>query len=253
MSKYRCPVCGATHKEQPEKCRLCGQYLGSRLTGPALQPEVRQAAGTRRGVADVAVLMIGGVLVIALIFVVLGLTGSNSFLENIRDKIPGLARTEDDGWEEVDDADGGFRVDLPDTAERANATYTLAENSRLEQWVANIGAEVELSVGYATLDADFELDPKSDASVNGLANVYQSTVNANFRQDPQRTSFRGYPATTGTIDGLMMADSNGVNWPATIKVLIVYKEHRAYVLASKSIYQDHPNFGRMVNSFEFTD
>ncbi len=90
MSKYRCPVCGATHKDQPTKCRLCGQDMSGSSTVPAYTGGSRQADEKQGGLGSLALIAIVGVLAIGVLAIVLGFTGSNSFIDNIRDKIPGL-------------------------------------------------------------------------------------------------------------------------------------------------------------------
>lgn len=250
MSKYRCPVCGATHKEEPEKCRLCGQYLGERATGPTVMAEVRQTTGRRGGVADIVLIAVGGVVLIALLFVVLGLTGSNSFIENIRDKIPGLATIKDDGWESIDDADGGFVAEMPETRERSSAQFGPSTTSRLERWVANIGQETELSVSYARLSTLPEGDDWRPF-LESMAVTWGQTLGGKA-EDIHDDVFRGYPGTTTTIDNLRMIDSQGVQQQATAKAWLVLRGDTLYIIQSMSVYRDHPNFSRLASSVQFT-
>ena len=55
----------------------------------------------------------GGTLMIAVLALVMGLTGSNDFIDNVRAKIPGLEATGNDGWTTLDDPSGGFVAEMP--------------------------------------------------------------------------------------------------------------------------------------------
>ena len=35
MAKYRCPICGANHKDSPHQCRLCGAVMDGTVELPA--------------------------------------------------------------------------------------------------------------------------------------------------------------------------------------------------------------------------
>ena len=73
MSKYRCPVCGATHKEEPYVCRMCGyriaENMGSLEVGDTgTKPLIRTRSGFGRPIL-VALL---GVVVLVVAAVGLG-------------------------------------------------------------------------------------------------------------------------------------------------------------------------------------
>jgi hypothetical protein len=247
MSKYRCPVCGATHKESPEKCRLCGLSMGA-ISGVPVSSGTRQVSTKKKGIADVGVLAVGGVVLLALLFVILGFTGSNSFIENIRDKIPGAGGN--DGWQDIDDGDGGFTARLPEDNERRTTPFPLAANGRLEQWVAPISAETELSVSYVRLPTP----PESNewrSFLEDAAITWGDTLGG-WATQIRESSFRGYPMMSTTIDGLRMEDSDGTVQVGSAKAYLVLRGDTLFIIQSKSVYADHPNFASLVDSVKFT-
>jgi hypothetical protein len=248
MSKYRCPVCGAAHKESPEKCRLCGLSMRV-ISSVPISTETKQVATKKKGIADVGLFAIGGVVLLALIFVILGFTGSNSFLENLRDKIPGSGGN--DGWQEIDDGDGGFTARLPEDNERRTTPFPLAANGRLEQWVAPISAETELSISYAHLDPLPGGNDWSSLFGEEAALDLADTLGGRATQITE-SSFRGYPIVSTTITGLRMEDSGGTSQVASAKAYIVLRGDTAFIIQSKSVYADHPNFASFADSVQFT-
>jgi hypothetical protein len=111
MSKYRCPVCGAAHKEPPDKCRLCGQVMteGAQVDTPLS----REAPPPERGIGGIAFALIGVVLVIAILFILLGLTPANKAIDNVKSKIPVVGQQTCDGCEQLRDDEAPFTVVLP--------------------------------------------------------------------------------------------------------------------------------------------
>jgi hypothetical protein len=247
MSKYRCPVCGAAHKESPEKCRLCGLSMGV-ISSVPISTETRQVSTKKKGIADVGLFAIGGVVLLALIFVILGFTGSNSFLENLRDKIPGSGGN--DGWQEIDDGDGGFTARLPEDNERRTTPFPLAANGRLEQWVAPISAETELSISYARL---LTLPESNEwrSFLEDAAITWGDTLGGQATQITE-SSFRGYPMMSTTIGRLRMEDSGGTVQAGSARAYLVLRGDTLFIIQSKSVYADHPNFASLADSVQFT-
>ncbi|MEZ5206075.1 MAG: hypothetical protein R2690_03615 [Acidimicrobiales bacterium] len=71
MANYPCPVCGASHKYPPEKCRLCGQLMTEDAVVGDFEG-ARQVAQKRKGVFGIAGLIILGVIAAAALFVIFG-------------------------------------------------------------------------------------------------------------------------------------------------------------------------------------
>lgn len=244
MSKYRCPVCGATHKEQPEKCRLCGQDMSGASTIPAYTGGSRQAAEAKGGLGSLMLLAIAGVLAIGILAVVLGFTGSNNFIDNIRDKIPGLQTDKADGWTTLDDPSGGFVAQMPEGREKQFVAFPPAANGRLDQWSATIGDETDLTISYGKVTkADGQ---SANAALASFAGTWASTLGGKI-QDTNETSFQGSPALDVSIRDLTYSDES-----ATAKAMMVLRGDTIYVIQSESIYNDHPQYGRLLGGFQFT-
>jgi hypothetical protein len=244
MSKYRCPVCGATHKDQPTKCRLCGQDMSGSSTVPAYTGGSRQAIDKKGGLGSLALIGIIGVLAIGILAIVLGFTGSNSFIDNIRDKIPGLQVDEKDGWTSLDDPSGGFIAQMPEGREKEFVAFAPAANGRLDQWSSVIGNETDLTISYGKVTkADGQ---SANAALASFADTWATTLGGKI-EDTKETGFQGYPA----ID-VGVRDLTYEGQAATAKAMMILRGDTLYVIQSESIYNDHPQYGRLLGGFQFT-
>jgi hypothetical protein len=223
------------------------------MGGPNTVPIVtgaRQVTAQRHGLADLGLIAIVGVVAIALLAVVLGFTGSNSFVDNIRDRVPGLAPTRADGWETLDDADGGFIAEMPEDRTKQFAPFATSTNGRLEQWVAPIGWETELSIYYSRLASA----PDQEAwrpFLEELAGTWAQTLGGRA-ENITEAPFRGVPGMTLTVEGLRMSDPEGELEVATAKAWLILRGDTLYIVQSLSVYRDHPNFNRLANGLQFT-
>lgn len=244
MSKYRCPVCGATHKEQPEKCRLCGQDMSGSSTIPAYTGGSRQIAQKQSGLGSLMLVALVGVLAIGILAVVLGFTGSNSFIDNIRDKIPGLQVEQSDGWTTLDDPSGGFVAQMPEGREKQFVSFPPAANGRLDQWSSTIGEETDLTISYGKVTKP---DGQSaNATLASFAQTWATSLGGKTEQTTE-TGFQGYPALDVGVRDLTYEGQ-----PATAKAMMVLRGDTLYIIQSESIYNDHPQYGRLLGGFQFT-
>jgi hypothetical protein len=244
MSKYRCPVCGATHKNQPTKCRLCGQDMSGSSTIPAYTGGARQTVQSQSGLGRLAIIGLVIVLGIGLLAVVLGFTGSNSFIDNIREEIPGLEVNQNDGWTALDDPSGGFVAQMPEGREKKFIAFAPAANGRLDQWSSLIGDETDLTISYGKVSkADGQ---SANAALASYAETWAATLGGKV-EDAQETGFQGYPAIEVAVRDLTLADET-----ATARAMMVLRGDTLYVLQSESIYPDQPQYGRLLSGFQFT-
>lgn len=244
MAKYRCPVCGATHKQPPVKCRLCGQDMTSEAMIPLTPPAARAAPGRKKGLGSLFLIAAAGVTVLVGLAVLLGLTGDRGFVDNLRDEIPGLAPTGRDGWQTLDDGDGGFTAELPGEPTERFVPYPPAAEGRMDQWVSTLGQETELTIAYAEVTRPPGTSDKAALVTYGDAWAAQLGGDVDDREE---TSFAGLPALLLTIDRLEYEDEI-----ATARALLVLNGERLYVVQSLSVYPDHPQFARVANSLTFT-
>lgn len=244
MSKYRCPVCGATHKEQPTHCRLCGQDMTGTAKIPAYTGGARPAAARKGGLGSVLVIAVISVVAIAVLALVMGLTGSNDFIDNVREKIPGLAPAANDGWTTLDDASGGFVAELPEEREKEFVSFAPAANGRLDQWSSVVGTETDLTISYGKISP--QPGQSAAATLVSLSDTWAPAIGAKI-DDTNETAFRGYPAIELNLRNLTFAGQT-----ATAKAMMVLRGDTVYVLQSLSVYPDHPQYGRLLSGFQFT-
>jgi hypothetical protein len=250
MASYRCPTCGATHKQEPVRCRLCGQDM----TPDAVMPVNvggRPSTARNSGLGAVALIAVGGVVAISLLAVVFGLTGSHDFLENIRDQIPGLKGNGGDGWVAIDDGDAQLTASLPENHERRFlAGFPYAANGRVEQWVAPIGEETVLTISYVALPPGPDLGTVE--ALERYSNAWAQMIGGSV-DESREASFRGSKALDVTIDGLKLPpEPDPEAQPATTRTMLFVRGERLFVIESESIYPDQPQFARLANSVVFT-
>ena len=211
---------------------------------PITPPEARTASTRKKGLGSVYLIAAGGVVAIGLLAVLLGLTGDGGFIDNLREQIPGLAAARDDGWQTVDDGDGGFTVELPGEPTERFFPFPPAAAGRMDQWVATLGQETELTVSYGELSRT--PDRSDQAALEDYADAWAAVLTGTV-DDRDETAFAGRPALLVTVDRLKYEGE-----AATAKALLVLRDDRLYVVQSLSVYPDHPQFSRVANSLTFT-
>jgi hypothetical protein len=142
MAKYRCPVCGATHKELPEHCRLCGQKMGEEAVVGDFSG-ARKLQTQKKGIFGIAFVVILGVIVIAVVLIALDIAPGSKQLNAVVDKVPGLPKDDESGWAKLDATDGKFTVkmptDQPEQAKQPDGSIT---------WTAWIGSDARVLISY---------------------------------------------------------------------------------------------------------
>lgn len=238
--KYTCPVCGASHKELQDQCRLCGQALG-----PEAAVGVPQAArvevAERRGIGAIVGVVVLLVIAIVVVAVLLGAVPGLKSIDAAKSKA-GLSSTAD-GWSRFDYPEGGFSVEFPegerktdspsdsynayafigkDTLLLVTATPIMTqqefdqltqttEGNTLKKKVQSEADDIE-----KTLKANgVKVDKRTDSSAYGVPAVYFETRDAK----PIQTGLRG-DAPLFSKD--MVFITNGVRY--TVTVVSVYRE-----------------------------
>jgi hypothetical protein len=253
MAKYRCPSCGASHKDQPHQCRLCGAIMDGTVDQRSpVAVQSRPIIEKKKGMGSLAMVGLVAVAVIVVLAVALGFTSGDLSTASLRDKIPFL-RVTNDGWVKVDDPEGGFTVEMPSSRQTGSAKFPPAANGQLTGWVADIGPETSLAVLYGKLDSTE--GETSTATLNRVvdADIAQSQAEADAAGrvltvgKRTETNFRGYPAVVYDVSGVTQDDQYGYN-----KNLVFLKGDELYVIGESTIYKDYPHFDRLVNSFQFS-
>lgn len=245
MASYRCPVCGATHKEQPAKCRLCGQDMSGNVS-PTGEIQKSQALdlGRRKGISGVFWIAAAGVVVLAFLALAFGVIPGGTWLDNVRDKIPFVSKSTSDGWVTVDDDAGRVTFKMPTSHTQGTLAFPLATGGQLTQWTANVGSETQLGLAYGELVVPAGESATATLTRAGDAWVAQTGGKVDKRTE---TSFAGLPAVEIKISGLRYD-----NQPAYQSALLILRGQTLYVASSTSIYADQPQYTRLVNDITFT-
>ena len=114
MATYRCPECGASHKENEELCRLCGAPMANPVTyrTETIDKSVAAERFKPKGMGPFALIGVGVALVIGIAAIAFGLVDSGDEVNEVRGQLPGLDRV-DDAWFEWADPDELMVVEVP--------------------------------------------------------------------------------------------------------------------------------------------
>ena len=204
----------------------------------------RPAAQRSGGLGSLFLIAVIGVLAIGVLALVMGFTGSSDFVDNIRDKVPGLQVDSDDGWTALDDPSGGFIAEMPEEREKKFVAFAPAANGRLDQWSSVIGSETDLTISYGKVTV--QDGQSATAALVGLADTWAVTTGAQVEETVE-TTYRGYPAVEMSLRNLTYAGE-----PATARAMMALRGDTVYVIQSLSVYPDQPQYGRLLGSFQFT-
>jgi hypothetical protein len=248
MANYRCPVCGAGHKSPQEHCRLCGASL-TEVSHIPQGAQALKAAPSKQGVGIIIVVGIVGVLVVILLAVVFEFGERTEVVETIKDEVPGLNDGGSDGWQTVDDADGGFTVEMPGTPERGFVALPGTAAERADQLISTIGEETELTVAYAPVTVPPDLDRGQTVDLlKWSAHNWAASQGGKILDIPVTETVQ-----SGHLAVEFTAERTTVNGePATAKGVIFLAGDTVYILQSNSIYPDHSQLGRLRSTFELT-
>jgi hypothetical protein len=272
MSKYRCPICGAVHKQFQPNCRLCGQSLSADNI-PTTAPAAAAPTGSKSGIKGVFFLGAAIVLVILVGAVAFGVVQSNRAIEEAKELV---LQQNTDGWSPLVcvvegastettptctvPAGQGFSVELPGDRTKSNTAFTAAAGQKMETWSTTISDDTQLEVIFGKVN-----DPQTGAPVDptdklalqriadewmaakGLTREIESTGSSEVKVD--ETSFGGYPTLVVTTPS---SDVTINNQPAYLQTMFVLRDDVLFVVQTTSIYENAEQFSRMIDSLAFT-
>ncbi|MFN8040563.1 MAG: hypothetical protein U0Q07_15225 [Acidimicrobiales bacterium] len=262
MAKYRCPVCGATHKTMPDKCRLCGQTMGpDAVVGDFSGSRVESSQ--KKGLLGIAGLVILGIVVLIGVLVVLGIAPGSRQVESVTRNIPGLPTQGNDGWSSLTDGAGGFVADFPGGERKQQSGVTLpVSSSPATKWSVNLSDDTIVFVAYAPIDTKdlagnavdatgTTLSPK--ARVRRIADRWTDTLEAQGVKVDKReeTGVGGYPALYLEMRGVKDPTIPGKTF--YIRALVTVREDTVYVIGTQSVYKDAAQFDKLAPTFGFIE
>ncbi len=249
MAKYRCPSCGAAHKDPPGTCRLCGYVMDGSVAIPAQSNVARPVAVKKKGAASIA--LIGVLLVIVLVAgaIILNVTSGSSEVNKAVDKLPGVPLASD-GWKRVTDTEGGFSVELPPGPVTTSVPFAPSANGQLTGWLGSIGDapnyDTQLYVVYGKVTTNPGETAEDTIARLGDAKIAQD----GFVESRTHTTYQGYPAIQYTINRVEFAGKTGYE-----NAMMFLKGDELFVVESLSIYPAAPattEFNRVLNTLAFS-
>jgi hypothetical protein len=251
MSKYRCPVCGASHKSEAERCRLCGQSL---LPGAMAADVPRSVAGParkQRGMKGVVLIGIAIVLALGAAALFFGVVHEDSQIRKAR----GFVTGEVDGWSPQIDDEGRFRVELPGTPTRSTGAFAGTDSGSITAWQSSLGDDTQVRAGWGTVTP-----PLTDGVIStpiALQYLRETVVprwaaaNGLEMGDLQVTEvgLGGLPAVRVRT---LQSDLKVTGKDAFGQLVVALDGTRLFVIDEVSIYKDATQLDRMASSFSLT-
>ena len=152
MSKYRCPVCGATHRDMPDACRLCGQKMAEGAVVGDFSGS-RDVIAKRKGLGGMVAIAILIVVVIAVGLAWAGIGPGGRQVDQVIAQAPIPLKARADGWSELREEEGRFIVDMP-TNGRERVTpeqkFFGAESTEVA-WVVKLGSDTLIEARFLDL------------------------------------------------------------------------------------------------------
>lgn len=191
MAKQRCPVCGATQKDDAKACRMCGYQLGENIGNlvtqkTGTQPLIKSKGGFGRPL----VVALIGVVIVAIAAVGLRfIDADTSTVSDIRNAVPALEEDGPDGWTRFNAPSGEFSMEFPTVNEEGTITVAGADGGEISGQSASAG-DVDLFVGMGTLPAS---DVEPYERLEALAAEYYG-VDAAKVDSSKRIAVQGLPA-----------------------------------------------------------
>jgi hypothetical protein len=248
MSSYRCPVCGANHKDGAERCRLCGQSLAPGTVAAATPKSVARPARAQRGIKGVVLIGIGLIAGLIALAVLFGVLKDDRQVQKAKDLVSGQA----DGWSTQVEDEGHFEVALPGTRTRSTTAWAGTDTGTITAWQAAIGDDTEILAGYGHVTP-----PLKDGTISpALAQQYlRDTVAerwaaANGYTEATATMREGFVGGLPTLVIHTTQDRMKIKGKdAFAHFAMILRNDTIYVLQVVSIYKDVPQLERMVSSF----
>jgi len=250
MAKYRCPSCGATHKDAPSSCRLCGYIMDGSVEMPVGGAQARAPIQKKGGLGGIALI---GLLVVVLLgagAVVFHYTSGNATVAKVIDKLPGQSAPPD-GWKVVTDAEGGFTVLLPPNPTPTSVKFPAADNGQLSGWLATVGSPPQVDTQLFVIYGKVHPKPgeKAADTVERLGTA-KMALDGGFIESQQLTTYQGYPAIQYTINRVDFEGQQGYE-----NATMFLKGDQLFVVESLSKYSGEPadnEYNQVLNSLTFT-
>jgi hypothetical protein len=266
MSTYRCPICGANHKDNVSQCRLCGADMTGRPLPVDNAVHAPPPVSAKGGVKGLVFIGLGLVLVLIVAAVALGFVRSQS-VETAASKIIGKHT---DGWTtqtEPDDKSGGstagasgghFSVELPGDRTRETIDFTGTNDGKLVVWTAKIGDDYRLQAGWGTITPPppgsgpsgtfADQGPTRQLFLKGVADKWMAANGLSAANVTEGNAFFGGLPAYVVRSTTASAKLNGK--AAYTQVAFGISGDKLYVLLLTSSYKDADQLDKMMSTFQ---
>jgi hypothetical protein len=244
--KVRCPACGA--KNDGIRCRICGTDLRDDVERPLTQPTPGSAQLRSARLSGVFLIAIGGVVLIGVLALLFGVVEGPQWLTTIRNKIPLISQESEDGWTSFTEPEDRFAAEMPVDREREVVALGASTTGQAEQWRAGLGGtstvpDTVLTITWAPVPPVTEDDV--EASLTSTAEQWGAELGGRVETNDEMT-FQGLPARRVKVTRLEQGGE-----VASVDAIIVRRREQLVIIASRSVYPDHPQFSRLATGFNF--
>jgi hypothetical protein len=247
MATYRCPECGASHKDLVTHCRLCGAPIENPIT---VRNQVidRSVAAERFAPKTLNHFILIGLAIAALIVIGALATGyvHNATLNRWWHKIPGVPEAVEDGWFAWSDPDHQIILDVPAIPEEPDEDEDLDLGADTHAWKATLG-DREFFFGYTTgLDfssTDDTVESDTEDAFTSAAEDMAEQQGGRVAQVGDLFHYQGNWASDIIIDGLGLPD--GVAYGS---VRMIMSEDGEIYFAETIAYQRNPDAQKRMRS-----
>jgi hypothetical protein len=246
-TKVRCPSCGAKNDGEARRCRICSTDISPGAEQPMTVPRPGSAQVDAAGLGRVVVIAVAVMLAVLAAALLFGLVEGPRWLTNAMNEIPFVSQEADDGWTTQSEEAARWQTELPVERTQGSTPFPGADGGTAEVWVAEFGGtatvpDTELSVIWTTVP--FPDGENVDASLATTAEQWAAQLGGRVT-DNDEAVYAGLPARRLKVTGLDQGDED-----ATVDALLIRRRDQLFVLQSRSIYPDHPQFARLVEGFE---
>lgn len=252
---YRCPVCGATHKELQDQCRLCGQMLGPDAVVGTPQ-EGRVEVAEQRGIGGIVFVAVLIVVALVVVAVLLGVVPGIKVLDSAKGKV-GINQTAD-GWSRFDYPAGGFSVEFPEGDRKTKAddgTYSAYMFINKDTLLLVQSKRVMSPEEYQALTQSTDQSQTLKKAVGAAADeIEQALKNRGVKIDKRTdTGYGGVPAVTFELrDAKPEFDGLRADVPIWGREIVFMSGGVLYKISVLSVYKDAEQFDRLLNTFQIT-
>ena len=249
MANYPCPVCGASHKYPPDKCRLCGQQMTEDAVVGDFEGS-RSVVKEKKGVMGIALIVAACVGVLVLAAVLIGVLPGREGITGVASNVPGLSDSEKSGWVALDDEEGGFRVELPsETPESETVVLALpVGESDGTQWRAWIGTDGLTEVTY--VKGGLPAGEREYDAVRAIADQWE----ADFENEPSatvdsitETTAFGHPAVQLEARNVDLEEQPGNDYHQ--RTIAFFNDGTLYLLTEYTTNPKTDAFNYMLSTF----